>query len=82
LQYVRSYAFSLVRLMRFCLFSRVGEECSAAVASLYESCLQDDPKLRPTASQIVAILEEESPVTDAAQPAWDPTVNPGDYGSV
>ncbi len=38
---------------------RVPEECSREVASLYESCLQDDPKLRPSAADVVAALERD-----------------------
>jgi serine/threonine protein kinase len=37
---------------------RVGKECSAAAASLYQACLQHDPKLRPSASEIVTTLEK------------------------
>jgi hypothetical protein len=42
-----------------CSFFRVPEDCSAVVAALYESCLQDDPRLRPPASEIVSVLEKE-----------------------
>jgi hypothetical protein len=55
--------------------SRVREECSEIVASLIESCLQDDPKQRPTASEIVCILEQEF-CCDRAQSAPAPSVEP------
>jgi hypothetical protein len=47
--------------LQSCMFQicRAGKECSAAVASLCEACLQDDPKLRPTASEIVCTLEDD-----------------------
>ncbi len=38
---------------------RVPEECSHVVACLYESCMQDDPVLRPSAADVVATLESE-----------------------
>jgi hypothetical protein len=47
-------------LLRICFQTcRIGNDCSAAVASLYEACLEDDPKLRPTAPDIVHILETD-----------------------
>jgi hypothetical protein len=41
------------------MFHRVGKECSAAAALLYQACLQHDPKLRPSASEIVSLLEKD-----------------------
>jgi hypothetical protein len=52
--------------------SRVPEECSSTIASLYDSCLQDDPGLRPAAADVVASLEREFGVRRAqSAPAPD-----------
>jgi hypothetical protein len=37
----------------------VPEECSPIVAGLYESCMLVDPRLRPSAPEVVASLEKE-----------------------
>jgi serine/threonine protein kinase len=42
-----------------CCFYRVGEECSASAASILEGCINVDPKLRPTAREIVSTLEQD-----------------------
>jgi hypothetical protein len=61
-------------------FIRVPDDCSAAVASLYESCLQDDPKLRPSASEVSLALEREFCL---ARPHDDPaqTPEPSTFGT-
>jgi hypothetical protein len=69
----KTYRFCDVSLLGFCIYDddrtvtfchmgvlvRVPEDCSAAVASLYKSCLEDNPELRPTASEIFNKLEQE-----------------------
>ncbi len=48
------------------------EDCSAAVAALYESCVVEDPTLRPSASDIVSTLEQQT------QELWTHGLDPKD----
>jgi serine/threonine protein kinase len=44
----------------------VPEECPQAIADLYQACLAYDPRQRPTAAQVMEIIESNMP------PGWQP----------
>jgi serine/threonine protein kinase len=47
--------------MCFRIGCRVPEECSQEVSDLIDACLQTDPHQRPTASEVLQLLQASCP---------------------